>query len=872
MDQTAPIDIRLPADARGVAQQDTTKPAGLDLLQVTRPVEAKGHHDLARASNEPHSMGQFLSGLDRTAGPGPQQITAQFTRKENFSIQLNHQYLDSNLEIKTLEAKNPSYTVSKAPDGTRTLSNISGLSLNFSTFGINERLDVKDITIKKDGNGNTSFAMQVENPIPPQTQKVFNTPATVPLTFTVNDSGKLTLPKDSELFYSLSNQSGGTLPGMVLQDAMHDAGSVAEFIEKNPTWVNTIMRPFLDRYAKDLQVDRYSNVPGMPGAVDTTGKVIGKIVGADAATPPGKPPAPPMTRIQAPGDYHETMKIDGRDRTFTIHVPPGYDPKKPMPMAVINHGLSQTGESIESMLGANAVSDKEGFIAVYPDSVNWFGVKDLRTWDSGNGLVLPGQQAGDIHFMDNIISTAKAQLNVDPMRVYMIGHSNGGMLTYDAAAALSGELAGIGILNSAMSGHEPQPKEPLSLYNTHGTKDSIIPFEGLTDTPPLLRDIGVPVFQAAQYGTDYYKKLDGITAPYTVTTEGNQTISTASNPDNGTAVRQVTVEGADHVYHNMQEALTQAWTFLKDHPRTKAPNPKDDVIVEPDVAVGDLTTVKQLMADVRKRGTTGIEQDADNFFDAARTISDGSIHPSVLFDKINKSTKLPFNDPVSQFVQNTTAITKKQDQISIDRKVSANIPLDVGFGIGDLKTMEVGNVKFTLAKLNGYPELKDITGITLHAQVAGHNLQSKIEDITELPDGVNGVNGRIYRATMENPLPNWARTILFSPKQFNVDLKMDSNLTPIVVDQAMTQRQILGKNPWVNGIADEAQDVVNLKDRLNLSNTLTVGSDVGITAGATYLAYRLALRFGGTKAKIAATLAFAAAPMAIDFIRKELSP
>jgi len=871
MDQTAPIANRLPADAQGAAPQDTTKPAGLDLMQVTRPEEAKSHHVLAKASSEPHSMGQFLSGLDRNTGPGPQQIAAQFARRENFSIPLNHHYLDNSLEIKSLEAKNPSYSVSTAADGTRTLSNVTGLSLNFNTFGIDEKLAVKGITIQKDDGGNTTFAMQVENPIPPQTQKVFNTTATVPLTFTINDNGKLTLPKDSELFYSLSRQSGGTLPGMVLQDAMNDAGSVAEFIEKNPTWVNTIMKPFLDRYAKDLKADVYTNAPGTLQSIDTTHRVIGKIVQAGAAAG-GKPLAHPQTKIQAPGDYHETMQIDGRERTFTVHVPPGYDPKKPMPMVLINHGLSQTGESIESMLGANQVSDKEGFIAVYPDSVNWFGVKDLRTWDSGNGLVLPGQHAGDIHFMDNIIGTAKAQLNVDPMRVYMIGHSNGGMLTYDAAAALSGELAGIGILNSAMSGHEPQPKEPLSMFNTHGTADSIIPFNGLTDTPPLLRDIGVPVFQPAQYGTDYYKKLDGITAPYTVTKSGDQTISTASNPANGTAVEQVTVEGADHVYRNMQGALTQAWNFLKDHPRQNAPNAKDNVIVEPDVPVEDLTTVRQLMADVKKRGTTGIEQDADNFFDAARTIADGSIHPSVLFDKINQSTKLPFNDPVSRFIQNTTAITKKQDQISIDRKTTASIPLDVGFGIGQLKTMDIGNVTFDMAKINGYPELKNITGITLHAQVAGHDLQSKIDDISELADGVNGANGRIYRATMDNPLPSWARAILFSPKQFNVDLKLDSNMTPMVINQVMTQRQILGKNPWVNGIADEAQDVVNLKNRFNLSNTLTVGSDVALTTGATYLAYRLALRLGGTKAKIAATLAFVAAPMAIDFIRKELSP
>ena len=418
----------------------------------------------------------------------------------------------------------------------------------------------------------------------------------------------------------------------------------------------------------------------------------------------------------------------------------------------------------------------------------------------------------------------------------------------------------------------PNPKEPLTLFNAHGTADQIIPYDGITDTPPVLRDVGVPVFQPATYGTDYYKKLDGITDPYTVTKSGNQTIMTASNPANGTAVEQITIAGADHVWGNSEQVLQQAWEFLKDHPRETAPNPKDDVIKEPDMPVENLTTVQQLLADVKMRGTKGIEQDADNIFDALRTISDGSISPSNLFAQINKSTHVPFNDPVSNFLQNTTSISKKQDQITVDRKTTATIPLDVGFGIGNLKSMTIDNVKFDMDKANGYPEFKNISGITLHAQVAGRDLSSQIQDITEMPDGPNGANGRVYRATMQNPLPGWMRTVLFSPDQFNVDLKLDSKMTPTVINQAMTEQQLLGKNPWVNGIADEAQDVVNVANHLNLSNTVKVGSDIGLTAGATYLAYRLALRYGGTKAKIAATAAFVAAPMAIDFIRKELAP
>jgi polyhydroxybutyrate depolymerase len=826
-------------------------------------------------------MGQFLAGLERWAdsapalpqprAQGPSQAPAQITRHESFSIALNHRYMDNDLVIDALEAKDPSYTTSVAADGSRTLSNVSGLALKFNAFGNDEKLAIKSITIAKDASGNRTFALQIENPLPPQTQKVFNTASTLPLTFSLDKAGRLTLPKDSELFYSLSAQGGTTLPGMVLKDAMNDAGSVAQFVESNPAWVNNILAPFMKKFGDDLKADLNAS-PAAPAApADTTHRAIGHIV--QASTAAGAAPAKTKSsRIMSGGDYNETMKIDGRDRTFTVHVPPSYDPAKPMPMVVMLHGLSQTGAVLENMIGSNKVADKEGFIAVYPDSVDWFNIPDLRTWDAGNGLVLPGQHAGDIQFMGSVISTAKAQLNIDPMRVYMAGLSNGGMLAYTAAGALSGELAGVAILSSAMSGHEPKPKEPLTLINIHGTADPIIPIEGLTNTPPVLTDAGFPTFQPAQYGTDYYKALDGITAPYTVTHSGKQTIQTASNSANGTAVEQITIDGADHFLSNRSQLLEQVWDFLKDHPRQTLPNPKDDVIQEPDTPVENLTTVRQLEKDLKARGTIGIEQDVDNVFDATRSIADHSFNPSAIFDKITQSTHIAFNDPVSRFIQNTTSITKKQDQISIDRKTDANIPINVDFGVGELKSLQVSKVSFDLAKLNGYPELKNMSGITLHAQVAGYDLASKIEDITELPDGKNGINGRIYEATMQNPLPGWMRTVLFSPGRFNVDLKFDANLNPQVVNQNNTERQLLGRNPWVNGIADEAQDVVNLTHHLSLANTFTVGSDAAITAGATYLGLRLAAGLGGTRAKVIAGLCFVAAPMAIDFIRKELAP
>ena len=90
-------------------------------------------------------------------------------------------------------------------------------------------------------------------------------------------------------------------------------------------------------------------------------------------------------------------------------------------------------------------------------------------------------------------------------------------------------------------------------------------------------------------------------------------------------------------------------------------------------------------------------------------------------------------------------------------KASAQIPLNLEFGVGALKTLTRRVTSASSWTKNGlYPAMRDIQGLTVHAQVAGRNLASRVEALTELADGPNGQYGRIYEATMQNPLPAMA--------------------------------------------------------------------------------------------------------------------
>src|SRR5690606_35739967 len=69
-----------------------------------------------------------------------------------------------------------------------------------------------------------------------------------------------------------------------------------------------------------------------------------------------------------PGNHNRTLDVDGRMRTFILHVPPGYDGETPTPLVFDFHGSDGTGREEQRFSGMQRVSDAEGFLVAFPDS------------------------------------------------------------------------------------------------------------------------------------------------------------------------------------------------------------------------------------------------------------------------------------------------------------------------------------------------------------------------------------------------------------------------------------------------------------------------------------------------------------------------
>lgn len=289
--------------------------------------------------------------------------------------------------------------------------------------------------------------------------------------------------------------------------------------------------------------------------------------------------------------FDRTFEItsEGREREYTLHVPPGYDGKKPMPLMVVLHGLSQDSNSIAKLSAMSEKADKEGFIVAYPNATKWLGVKSLRAWDSDNGVQLPGTDSNDVAFIRDMVKAIKGNLTIDEGSVYAAGFSNGGMLAYKLASQMSDTFSAVAVVSGGSDGKEVKPSKDVSIISIHGDRDKVVPKNGSWYGSSLV-DLGLPSFQSTEQSFQHWKDMMGIQGPVAVSSENGVSSSSAVNKETGTEVASYVISGGTHEWPGSARAMRanpnsaeanfsatdKIWDFFKAHSRSPKTEPAKD--------------------------------------------------------------------------------------------------------------------------------------------------------------------------------------------------------------------------------------------------------------------------------------------------------
>lgn len=173
-----------------------------------------------------------------------------------------------------------------------------------------------------------------------------------------------------------------------------------------------------------------------------------------------------------------------------VYLPLQFASQESWPLVVLLHGFSGTADSEDQYLTMRFRVSDRGFILLTPDgTVTPKGTHGTDGKDLGGNPFWNATDfccdfahtgVDDAGYLRKLIETVKVKYNVDPNRIYIFGHSNGGFMANRLACEMGGEIAGIaslagGTYADASRCRDPKPVPYLQI---HATDDLAISYDG----------------------------------------------------------------------------------------------------------------------------------------------------------------------------------------------------------------------------------------------------------------------------------------------------------------------------------------------------------------------------------------------------------
>jgi polyhydroxybutyrate depolymerase len=255
-------------------------------------------------------------------------------------------------------------------------------------------------------------------------------------------------------------------------------------------------------------------------------------------------------------------------RPYKYREPAGYDPKTPTPLVIVLHGYGAGGILEQAYLELSALSEAKTFLLAYPDG----------TPDSKGKLFWNGTDAccnfdhiavDDVAYIGQVIDDMTAQYNVDPKRIYLVGHSNGAFMSHRFACEVAPRIAAIVTLAGMQwaDASKCTPSAPVAVLQVHGDADDVIAYGGGTTQSGTFPSAHQTVATWAQKnGCPGALTATGKTLDLEASLAGEET--TVERYDGcGASVELWTIRGGGHI-PSWSPAWPEAmWGFLMANPK-----------------------------------------------------------------------------------------------------------------------------------------------------------------------------------------------------------------------------------------------------------------------------------------------------------------
>lgn len=164
-------------------------------------------------------------------------------------------------------------------------------------------------------------------------------------------------------------------------------------------------------------------------------------------------------------------------RPVGLYVPSTYDGTTPLPLVIFLHGYGYDGAWYQEYLRMAPLAEQKSFLYCFPDGV--YNSSGSRFWDATDtccaGRDKPSEDAG---YLRGVIEEIQRTHSVDRKRISLVGHSNGGFMSYRMACEHSDLVSAICSISGGTYGDPGLcvPAEPVNILQVHGLADEVVSY------------------------------------------------------------------------------------------------------------------------------------------------------------------------------------------------------------------------------------------------------------------------------------------------------------------------------------------------------------------------------------------------------------
>ncbi|AUX39854.1 uncharacterized protein SOCE26_012490 [Sorangium cellulosum] len=250
-------------------------------------------------------------------------------------------------------------------------------------------------------------------------------------------------------------------------------------------------------------------------------------------------------------------------------MPSSYEEGTPTPLVILLHGYTASGSLQEAYFALQPLAEERGFLYAHPDGT--IDADGNAFWNATDACCnFYGSEVDDSAYLRSVVEDIQARYTVDPKRIFFLGHSNGGFMSYRMACDHADLIAAVASLAGATFADPADctPSEPVAALQIHGTADETVNYLGATFGAASYPGALETAQQWAEIGGCDTDPTEGPTLDLDSGLAGDETTTQAfTGCDPGGHAELWSIEGGTHIPTLGPDFAPAVIDFLLAHPK-----------------------------------------------------------------------------------------------------------------------------------------------------------------------------------------------------------------------------------------------------------------------------------------------------------------